>query len=259
MSASAGSVDPGAIEFLLCDADDCLFPSERPAFEASTRVVNQLLAELGTDLRFTPSALRARAAGRNFRAIAAELAAGCGTRLSDAELERWVESERAAVIDHLREVLRPDPSVLGPLRRLGERYGLAVVSSSALARLDACFAATGLDGLLSEDARISAEDSLPKPTSKPDPAVYREAGRLLDVAGGRALAIEDSTSGALAAVGAGFPTVGLLQFVAAGEREARAEALLEIGVAAVAGSWEELEALLAPRQERGADQLTTSW
>jgi beta-phosphoglucomutase-like phosphatase (HAD superfamily) len=240
-------IDAEALELLLCDADDCLFPSEPLAFEASTEVMNQFLAGLGSELRFSPDALRSRAAGRNFRAIAAELAAACGARLGEDELERWVAVERAAVIDRLREVLRPDESVLGPLRRLGERYGLAAVSSSALARLDACFAATGLADLLPEEVRVSAEDSLSVPTSKPDPAVYLEAGRRFDVAGGRALAIEDSTSGARAAVGAGFPTVGLLQFVPAGEREARAAALIEIG-ATVVGSWRELEVMLESRR-----------
>jgi beta-phosphoglucomutase-like phosphatase (HAD superfamily) len=161
-----------------------------------------------------------------------------------------VAAERAAVISRLSGALRPEEEVLEPLRRLGERYRLAAVSSSALARLDACFAAAGLDRLLPQEVRISAEDSLSVPTSKPDPAVYREAGRRFGVAGGGALAIEDSVSGALAAIGAGFPAVGLLQFVPEAEREGRAGALVEVGVAAVAGSWAELEGMLAPVPSR---------
>lgn len=245
-TAAAGirGVDPRVIEVLLCDADDCLYPSEAPAFEASTEVTNRLLEELGSTLRFAPAELRGRAAGRNFRSIAAELAAGAGAPLSDDDLERWVAAERAAVIAHLRSTLQPDDAVLRPLAGLGARYALAAVSSSALSRLDACFRATGLEQLLPADARVSAEDSLSEPTSKPDPAVYREAGRRLGVDGPRALAIEDSTSGARAAVAAGFPTVGLLQFVPAGERADRAAALLDVGVAAVATSWSEIETLL---------------
>jgi hypothetical protein len=45
------------------------------------------------------------------------------------------------------------------------------VSSSALARLAGCFTATELDRLIPPARRFSAEDSLPTPTSKPDPAV----------------------------------------------------------------------------------------
>jgi beta-phosphoglucomutase-like phosphatase (HAD superfamily) len=251
----SSSIDAVAVEMLLCDADDCLYPSEGLAFEAATGVANRLLAELGSDIRFTPTELRVRAAGRNFRSIAAGLADLAGAPLSDADLERWVAAERSAVIGHLRENLRPDETVRGPLRRLATRLRLAAVSSSALARLDACFAATGLDDLLPAEVRVSAEDSLAEPTSKPDPAVYGEAGRRFEVSGSQALAIEDSISGARAAVGAGFPTVGLLQFVPPQEREERAAALTEVGATVVLDSWSELETLLAPSatQSRRAD------
>ena len=60
---------------LLCDADGCLFPSEEPAFEASTDVTNRLLAELGIDRRFDAEELKRYAVGKNFRATALELAA----------------------------------------------------------------------------------------------------------------------------------------------------------------------------------------
>ena len=39
--------DPAPITTLLCDADDNLFPSERPAFAASTDVTNRFLARFG--------------------------------------------------------------------------------------------------------------------------------------------------------------------------------------------------------------------
>jgi beta-phosphoglucomutase-like phosphatase (HAD superfamily) len=239
-----GGLDASAIEVLLCDADDCLFPSEELAFEASARIVNNLLAELGDELRLTPVALRRHAAGRNFRSLAGELCAERGVELAPADLDRWVAAEREAVVARLGEALRPDDSVSAPLRRLSGRFALALVSSSSLRRLAACLDATGLSDLFPDDLRFSAEDSLPVPTSKPDPAIYLETGRRIAVAGGQALAIEDSLSGASAAVGAGFPTVGLLQFAPTEEREARGEALGAIGVAGLVDSWEQLEALL---------------
>jgi beta-phosphoglucomutase-like phosphatase (HAD superfamily) len=234
------AVDLTAVRVLLCDADGCLFPSEEPAFEASAAVTNDLLSDLGIDKRFSPDELRAVAVGKNFRATAVDLAAAHGATLDPAELDRRVELERREVSAHLARVLEPDPSVRDPLTELGWRFGLAVVSSSALARLDACFEATGLAGLFPPNARFSAEDSLPVPTSKPDPAVYTFAGQSLGVDAGHALAIEDSATGARSAVAAGFPTIGNVLFVAEEEREERIAALGDAGVAAVISSWGQL-------------------
>lgn len=236
---------PGALRFVLCDADGNLFPSEEPAFVASAEVTNALLADLGTDRRFEAEELRRAAVGRNFRAIATDLAADAGVVLDPADLDRRVADERRAVTAHLGRVLAPDPAVGEPLRRLGERFSLAAVSSSALARLDACFAATDLAVLLPAEVRFSAEDSLAVPTSKPDPAVYRFALERLGIAADEALAVEDAVAGVQSAVAAGIPTAGNLQFVAADERAQRADALLQAGASVVVGAWDELEALLA--------------
>jgi beta-phosphoglucomutase-like phosphatase (HAD superfamily) len=230
---------------LLCDADDCLFPSERPAFEASTEVVNRLLLDLGVEERFTPEELRARAVGRNFRATAVDLAAEHGVDLDPDELERRVADERREVTAHLRRVLETDARVREPLAALAGGYELAVVSSSALGRLDACFEAAGLADLFPPEVRYSAEDSLPVPTSKPDPAIYAFAGRELGVTGSEALAIEDSVSGTRSATLAGFATVGLLLFVDEAERADRDAALRDAGAVAVVSSWSEVAALLA--------------
>ncbi len=241
---------PTRVRTLLLDADGNLFPSEEPAFEASTVVTNRLLERLGSPKRFDPDELRRVAVGKNFRATALGLAAELGVELGP-ELERWVVEEREAVVAHLGRVLEPDPDVLEPLRVLADAHALAVVSSSALSRLDACFEATGLAGLLPAAVRYSAEDSLPVPTSKPDPAVYAHAGRQLGVSGGQALAVEDAASGVLSAVAAGFPVVGNLLFVPADERAERAVALQEAGAHAVLGSWWELVELLAGRPAAG--------
>ena len=232
------------VRTLLCDADGNLFPSEEPAFVASTEVTNRLLADLGIDRRFEPDELRAAALGRNFRATASDLAAEHGVALDPDELERRVVQEREHVIAYLGRVLRPDPAVVEPLTRLAERFSLAVVSSSATSRLAACFTATGLDELFPDEVRYSAESSLPVPTSKPDPAIYTHAGHELGVSGGQALAVEDAVAGVQSAVAAGFPVVGNVQFVGSGEREARIAALREAGALAVVADWAELEVLL---------------
>jgi beta-phosphoglucomutase-like phosphatase (HAD superfamily) len=238
------------LEALLCDADGNLFPSEEPAFVASADVTNRYLAAHGIDRRFTAEELRLATTGKNFRTTATELAAASAVPVRD--LESWVAEERQAVTAHLAQVLRPDDEVTAALTAFGAHLTLAAVSSSALTRLAGCFTATGLDELVPPTRRFSAEDSLPVPTSKPDPAVYVHACAQLGIAPEQGLAVEDSVPGALSAVRAGCPTVGNLRFVAPAERAERADQLREAGVVAVVSSWTELTGLLLPALQRRA-------
>ncbi|MBI2699799.1 MULTISPECIES: HAD family hydrolase [Mycobacterium] len=257
--------EPARISTLLCDADGNLFPSEEPAFEASVEVTNRFLARFGVAARYTADELRKATTGKNFRSTATDLAVQAGVpvdeelargrphariasgedvatgrALSAFELEQWVQQERDHVTAHLSVTLNPDDRVRGPLNFLACRYDLAAVSSSAAVRLNACFTATGLDSLIPAAVRFSAEDSLPVPTSKPDPAVYLLSGEVLGVAPARGLAIEDSVPGVLSAVAAGFVTVGNLMFVAPDERAARSRELVEAGASAITDSWSAL-------------------
>ncbi|WP_250037128.1 HAD family hydrolase [Paractinoplanes maris] len=233
------------VQAVLLDADGNLFPSEEPAFVASADVTNRFLASLGISRTYTAEELRLTTTGKNFRTTAADLAAEHGVVLGGQALtadllEDWVAEEKKLVTEYLGRVLRPDPQVLRSLHRLAARYRLAAVSSSALARLDECFRATDLAGLVPADLRFSAEDSLPRPTSKPDPAVYRYALDRLGVSPAQAVAIEDSVPGARSSVAAGIPTVGNLAFVAPAERQARRADLVAAGVSQVIESWAEL-------------------
>ncbi|MCW2987814.1 MAG: HAD-superfamily hydrolase, subfamily variant 3 [Solirubrobacterales bacterium] len=247
----AGAVDSGAIKAILCDADGCLFPSEGPAFDASAAVTNRFLAEIGATARFSPEELRLATTGKNFRTTAAALAREEGLSVDSTALERWVETEREQVSAHLTHNLRPDPRVIDPLARLARDRILAVVSSSAITRVEACLAAVGLDGFFPERARFSAESSLPQPLSKPDPAVYVLAGDRLGISSSEGLAVEDSLPGAQAAIAAGFPTFGNMMFVPAQERPARIVALERAGVAGIVFSWSELERVLATGEPAG--------
>ncbi|MCV7259302.1 HAD family hydrolase [Mycobacterium shimoidei] len=264
--------DPASITTLLCDADDNLFASEAPAFDASVEVTNRFLARFGVSVPLSADELRKKAVGKNFRSTALDLAVLCevpleqtlaedhpaavvasdndvaaGRALCADELEQWVRQEREHVTAHLAATLSPDPQVAAALRSLASRYRLAAVSSSALARLDACFAATGLDQLIPANMRFSAEDSLQVPTSKPDPAVYLHAGEVMDIGPRQGLAIEDSVAGVTSAVAAGYLTVGNLFFVPDDERACRRAELADAGAHAIAESWSALtDALLAP-------------
>jgi HAD superfamily hydrolase (TIGR01509 family) len=233
------------LELLLCDADGNLFPSEEPAFDASVDVTNRLMEAIGSPRRFEANELRLATTGKNFRSTAAELAASAGRPLSPDHLEQWVATEKHEVSRHLAAGLAPDPLVREPLGRLGRRYALAAVSSSAAERLAACFRATGLDDLIPPERRFSAEDSLPVPRSKPDPAIYVHALEALAASPERALAVEDSVPGVQSAVRAGVATVGNVMFVPDGEREERTSALIAAGAAGVVASWHELEEALA--------------
>ena len=198
--------DPALITTLLLDADDNLFPSEGPAFDASAEVTTRFLARFGVTAPLSGDELRKKAVGKNFRSTATDLAVLSGVPFEKAlaegrpdavvasdsdvaggraltadELEQWVRQEREQVTAHLAVTLKPDPQVLEPLQALASRYAMAAVSSSALARLKASFTAAGLDPLIPAALRFSAEDSLPVPTSKPDPAVYLHAGRVMGV------------------------------------------------------------------------------
>jgi beta-phosphoglucomutase-like phosphatase (HAD superfamily) len=226
---------------LLCDADGNLFPSEEPAFAASVTVVNDFLREHGVGRRLDPDEQRRASTGKNFRAFLETLRHDVAEPLSQADLNRWVATECDVVSNHLATCLTPDPAVLGPLNRLADRFRLVAVSSSAASRLDRCFEVTGLAGLIPTTMRFSAEDSLPVPTSKPDPAIYRHACRELGVSPEDAVAVEDSAPGVQSAVAAGVTTIGNLQFVPAHERTERARDLYASGAALVVSSWSELE------------------
>ncbi|WP_104522457.1 HAD family hydrolase [Blastococcus atacamensis] len=243
-AAPVRRLDVLAVTTLLCDADGTLFPSEEPAYAASADVTNRFLAGLGVDRAFAPDELQRLTNGKNFRGAATELAAARGRDLTRADLDSWVSEEKDVVTAHLRTVLRPDDGVRGPLERLAQRFTLSAVTSSACSRLAACLDVTALDPLFPSDRRFSAEDSLPEPTSKPDPAVYLHAGRTLGVGPAQAVAVEDSVNGARSAVAAGYPTIGILQFVPEVDRPARADALRAAGVAVVVESWADVEAVL---------------
>jgi HAD superfamily hydrolase (TIGR01509 family) len=274
--------DPALITTLLCDADDNLFPSERPAFAASVEVTNRFLARFGVTAPLSAEELRKQAVGKNFRSTAIDLAVLCevpvdqtlargrpaaviasdsdaasGDALCADELEQWVRQEREQVTAHLATTLKPDPEVLVPLQALASRYALAAVSSSATKRLDACFVATELDSLIPAAVRFSAEDSLPVPTSKPDPAVYLHSGRVLDVDAAQGLAVEDSVAGVTSAVAAGYLTVGNVMFVPAEERRGRRAELIDAGAVAITDSWRALaDVLMLSTAPGGGSRLT---
>ena len=229
---------------ILCDADGNLFPSEEPAFEASTEVLNRLMAELGRPERYEADQLRRTSSGKTFRALATALIEASGASLGADALERWVSEERDAVSTHLGQVLRPDAEVTCVLDNLGKPARRGQLQRAWQARCvprgdwPLRVAATEVPLQRRGFTRASNEQA----GSGHLPGCPRAARHRCH----QALAIEDALSGARSAVGAGIPTIGNLRFVAPDERAGRAAELKAAGVFAIVTSWMAIGRLLSP-------------
>ena len=130
--------------------------------------------------------------------------------MSDDELNEYVEKELGAVTSKLRQKCQPcegAPEELEKLRKEG-KYPMAVVSTSAKPRVVASLEKTDMMQYFLNEHVFSAATSLDPPSSKPDPAIYLHACKVLGVEPGSCVAVEDSRSGATAAKRAGIPLIG---------------------------------------------------
>lgn len=141
--------------------------------------------------------------------------------------------------------LQPCEGVFGGMDFVKEKgYELAVVSSSALRRVKASLDKVGLDKYIPSDAVFSAATSLPVPTSKPDPAIYKFALEKLGKKAEECVAVEDSKSGTLSAVRAGLKVVGYTGCYEGEEKSEMKKVLEENGAGVVMGHWKEFEMAL---------------
>ncbi|KAF4120847.1 to HAD superfamily hydrolase [Geosmithia morbida] len=231
---------------LLFDCDNTLVLSEHLAFEACADMFNQICSDHNLPDRFTGSTLIKKFVGQNFRGMLSTLQAENNFTIPPDELEGYVAQEEVAVIAKLRSGLKPCEGVDAELERLSRegKYKLAVVSSSAIRRVIASVEIVGQDKYFPKDFIYSAASSLPKPTSKPDPAVYLWA---LDKLGSKAeesIAIEDSRSGTLSGTRAGIKVVGYVGPYEAEEQEKMVETLTEAGAVVIMRHWSEFPAIL---------------
>ncbi|RYP86597.1 hypothetical protein DL769_000665 [Monosporascus sp. CRB-8-3] len=252
-----GSTTGRHITTLLFDCDNTLVQSETVAFEASADLTNEILASRNVDLQFTGPQLQREFVGLSFqammRAIEEKYKVSCN--LSEAGLERYAGMEDDRVIAKLMQKLQPCVGVNAELERLAglenKRYHPAVVSSSALRRVQASLDKVGQAGFFAKGDVFSAADSLPVPTSKPDPAVYLHALEKLGKTAGECLAIEDSRSGATSAGRAGILTLGYVgAYEDAEERVRMSKVLTEAGCKLIMSHWAEFKECLE-KIERG--------
>ena len=94
------------------------------------------------------------------------------------------------------------PGAVEAVRRMGERYRLAIASSSPRRLIDAGVSAMGIGDLL--EATVSTEEVA---KGKPAPDGFLRAAELLGVEPTRCIAVEDSTNGILSALAAGMAVV----------------------------------------------------
>jgi HAD superfamily hydrolase (TIGR01509 family) len=169
-----------------------------------------------------------------------------GLDISPEDLESYVTREEDAVIAKLKESLVPCPGVDEQLEALAasKKYHLAVVSSSALRRVKASVDKVGQDKYFGKDI-FSAATSLEKPTSKPDPAVYLHALKVLGKKAEESVAIEDSKSGTLSGTRAGIKVVGYVGPYAEDKQPEMEKVLRDAGAVIIMKHWSEFPAALA--------------
>ncbi|KAF9771986.1 hypothetical protein IL306_010342 [Fusarium sp. DS 682] len=234
---------PMKITTLLLDCDNTLVQSESLAFEASADLTNEILAARNVDLSFTGPDLQREFVGQNFQDMMRSIESkfNVSLNISDKELEHYASMEDDRVISKLMQKLEPCEGANAELERLKGHYRLAVVSSSALRRVRASLDKAGQADFFDSNHVFSAADSLPTPTSKPDPAVYLHALKVMGKSASECVAVEDSRSGATSANRAGIITIG---YTGACETPQEAEALRVVlkkaGCKLVMDKWNEV-------------------
>lgn len=198
----------GKVSYIFLDCDNTLCQSEQLAFEACADLTNELMEKKGLEARYTAHSLLEDFVGHNFRGMLKGLKAKHNFELSDAEMDEYVERELGAVTKKLSEKCVECPNVTKQLNKLKEEgYPMAVVSTSAKSRVVASIKKVGIDHFFPDEHVYSAATSLNPPSSKPDPAIYNYALEQLGQKKEQVVTVEDSKSGATAAMRAGIPCV----------------------------------------------------
>lgn len=200
----------GKVSYILLDCDNTLCQSEHLAFEACAELTNKVLEKHGiTDKRYTAESLLEDFVGYNFRRMLLALQPKHNFKMSDEELEEFVEAELGAVTQKLSEKATECPGVTDQLEwAKAQGYPMSVVSTSAKSRVVASLRKTKLDRFFPDEHVYSAATSLNPPGSKPDPAIYHHACKELGIKENECVTVEDSKSGATAAMRAGIPCIG---------------------------------------------------
>ncbi|KAJ3866249.1 haloacid dehalogenase-like hydrolase family protein [Lentinula novae-zelandiae] len=229
---------------ILFDCDNTLVLSEALAFEACAELANEILSSQDVTDRYTGDELMVDFVGKNFRGMLLDLQAKYKFTIPSEQLEKYVAMEEDKVIEKLKEKLVPCAGANEILKKLAQsgKYQMGVVSSSAHRRVVASLEKANQAVYFPPDRVFSAATSLPKPTSKPDPAIYLFACEKLGAPPATCVAVEDSKSGATSAIRAGIPVIAYVgSYETPEKRNEMAKSLKDIGAAAVMYDWAEFE------------------
>ncbi|EEH16678.2 hypothetical protein PABG_06765 [Paracoccidioides brasiliensis Pb03] len=236
------------ITTLLFDCDNTLVLSEELAFEACADIANEILEKQGLSARYTGSQLIVDFVGQNFRGMMGALQSKYNFKLPQDELEGYVKEEENRVIAKLEAKARACEGATEELAKLAasKKYELAVVSSSALRRVRASIKKVDQERFFNHDHVFSAATSLPTPTTKPDPAIYLHALKVLDKAPGECIAVEDSKSGTLSAIRSEIPVIAYVGcYEGKQKQEEMGKTLVDLGAKVVMKHWSEFEKCVA--------------
>lgn len=170
--------------------------------------------------------------------------------LPDEELEDFVQRELGAVTKKLSEKAIECPGVTEQLNLLKEQgYPMSVVSTSAKSRVVASIEKVKIDHFFPTEHVYSAATSLTPPSSKPDPAIYIHACKELGVKPEEVVTVEDSKSGATAAMRAGIPCIAYVGIYGIEEGKEKMEEMAKVlteqtKAAAVLYDWKDFQEAL---------------
>ena len=206
------------------------------------------MTKRGLNQEYTGESLIVNFVGQNFRGMMTTLQKQFNFKLEQEELDTYVQTEVDRVITKLEAKAEPCDGSMEVLAKLHDekKYKLAVVSSSALRRVLVSIAKTGQDKYFPTGEVYSAATSLPKPTSKPDPAIYLHVLEKYGAKPEECVAVEDSISGATAAIRAKIPLIGYVgAYHTDAEKREISGRLAELGCKNVMSHWDEFEKCLA--------------
>ena len=214
---------------MLLDCDNTLVQSERLAFEACTELSNEVLEKHGVKERYTVDKLLEDFVGHNFRNMLLGLQKAHNFTMAPEELEEYVQKELGAVIAKLSAKAVECPGVTEQLTKLKEQgYPMSVVSTSAKSRVVASIEKVKIDHFFPNEHVYSAATSLDPPSSKPDPAIYLHACKELGIKPSECVTVEDSKSGATAAMRAVIPLIAYVGIYGLEESKEKMEQMAKV-------------------------------
>ncbi len=236
---------------LLFDCDNTLVLSEVLAFKACANLANSILEKQGISDRYTGDQLIKDFVGQNFRGMMMSIQEKYNFVLPEDELEKYVGQEMDEVIKNLEAEAQECEGATEQLEKLAQsgKYHMAVVSSSAKPRVVASVKKVGQDKYFPDDLIFSAATSLDTPTTKPDPAIYLHAMKVVGAKPESSLAVEDSKSGAMAAIRAMIHTVAYVGSYPEEEQKEKADMLMGLGCEALMYKWSEFPDILKKIEE----------